>query len=254
MGEGKDRNAEGVSFSDTTVRRRNYEEHAMPTNVQAQVVLPFKTNLPRDVAVNSFGFTYTGSGEPDEDDYQLLTTRLSTFYNTTNTSGYRLADFMSQAISVDTGRCRIRYYDAAAPDPGGPLAEQSWTFYNVGGPISNLPAEVAVCLSFAGDPSASMPAGRRRGRIFLGPLSTAAMDQTPTHPRVGDNLTACGIASMVRLYEDTTGSGSVPWVWSVWSRTAGIMVPITNGWINNEPDTQRRRQPRSTARSTWAAS
>lgn len=225
----------------------------MPTNVQAQVVLPYTSNLPRDVAVNSFGFTFTGEGEPDEDDYGALTTRLEKFYKTFTTGGHRLEEYMSSAISREANKCKIRYYDALSPDPGGPLHEASWTLNDTGGPANNLPSEVAVCLSFAGDPSPSMPAGRRRGRIFLGPLRSTAMDQTANHPRVGDNLTLTGIQTMVRLYEDTTGSPAVPWVWSVWSRTASVMVPITNGWVNNEPDTQRRRQPRPTARSTWAA-
>lgn len=220
----------------------------MPTNIQAQVVLPFTTNLPRDVAVNTFGFTFTGEGEPDEDDYDDLTGALADFYNKMQPNGYRIANFISQGVTGAAYSAKIKLYDAASPDYGGPLFSAEWALYRGGGPRGDMPAEVAVCLSFAGDPSPTMPMSRRRGRIFLGPLTGNAATQQDPFPIVASTLQETGLNALAQLYADTTGAPAVPWVWSVWSRTAGVMVPIVRGWVNNEFDTQRRRQLRPSGR------
>jgi hypothetical protein len=46
-------------------------------------------------------------------------------------------------------------------------------------------------------------------------------------------------------------AASNPATLAVWSPSNGDAVPVTDGWVDNAWDTQRRRGIDRTARSTW---
>jgi hypothetical protein len=119
---------------------------------------------------------------------------------------------------------------------------------------ASLPLEVSACLSFKGTLSIDgtagpSEAGRRRGRVYLGPLQTRvntnASDKTPT---ISTNFRdACTGAAA--FFSNSNLDLNIFWV--VWSPTAGDATRVHEGWMDDDFDTQRRRGEDATARTTF---
>lgn len=137
----------------------------------------------------------------------------------------------------------VRVYDLADPKP---RPERAFEAFVSGSPlaVTNMaPDQVALCLSYYS--TRNLP--RQRGRIYIGPfaLSGTAVNSClipPGGPTVNhfNALVALGEA----LKAITHGT------WSVFSSKDGVHH-ITNGWVDNRWDTQRRRLPKATARTLW---
>ncbi len=119
------------------------------------------------------------------------------------------------------------------------------------GTTSPIPTEVAAVISFQGDPFPGMPQARRRGRIYLGCIPSQAMDLSAAsqYPRFS-NTAVAGLAAAADSLRTTVDALGVRW--TVWSPTDGLASVITNGWVDNSPDTQRRRSVDPTARTLWS--
>lgn len=222
----------------------------MASNWQVQVVLQHTTNIPRDVSVNTFAFHWPNETPPDWEGGHgaILTAPVRRFYNNPE-GGNSISDVLSGRISRVTNACKFNVYEAMTSN-AEPVWSTNWT---LGPPVAGqnaLPYEVAVAASFQGAPTVSMPQRRRRGRVFLGPLNGAALQMTSDSCEVMGQFRTT-IANACETLLDETNNETNPFIWCVWSRVAGLLVPITNGWVNNEPDTQRRRQDRPTSRTTW---
>lgn len=96
------------------------------------------------------------------------------------------------------------------------------------GGIAAGPYEVALCLSFFSE--RNLP--RRRGRIYLGPWAQSEMAANPT-----DVVTNIGREFALGL--QAIGGANVDWC--IHSPTTGAYMKVTEWWIDNEWDTQRRR-------------
>lgn len=213
-------------------------------NVHCQVVMPFRSGLPQDVSVNTFTFG-AGTGTAlalAEAAYP----RLVDFY-TTQPSGASATVASFLGAWVDRPNAYIKFYDLADAKPRRPIKIGG---LDLGSNINthDLPHEVSVCISFQGWPESGMSQARRRGRIFIGPLRFSAKtndDNVP--PRPTSVLLDTFKRAAHDLAEANDGSGN----WVVWSRTGNSFTEVTNGWVDDEFDTQRRRQPASTSRNGW---
>lgn len=139
----------------------------------------------------------------------------------------------------------IKYYDLPGAVPNYPILET--TFNLTTAPTgAGLPSEVASCLSFQGARQAGFPQARRRGRIYLGPLLASV--NSAGRPAAGFRTAIAAAATTLR----TTISGlTTNPSWVVWSPTNGSSVPVTNGWIDDSFDIQRRRGLAYTSRTVW---
>lgn len=221
----------------------------MASNWQVQVVLQHTTNLPRDVSVNTFAFHWPNETAPDWEGGHgaILTAPIRRFYNNPEV-GDSISDYLSGRISRTTNACKFNVYEAMVSNPE-PVWSTQWTLGPSAG-FDALPYEVAVAASFQGAATSSMPQRRRRGRVFLGPLGAGALTMTSSTCEVASGFRTVVADACETLLEETDNETN-DFIWCVWSRVAGLLVPITNGWVNNEPDTQRRRQDRPTSRTTW---
>jgi len=140
----------------------------------------------------------------------------------------------------------IKWYDLSFTTPPNYPIHTS-TFNLISNPgVDGMPSEVALCLSFQGEKVPGFPQRRRRGRIYFGPIvSTASAGGRPTSAIItalagaGDALaTALPANSMV---------GNL----AVWSPSDAAAVVVTDGWVDNAFDTQRRRGVERTSRTTW---
>lgn len=207
-------------------------------NYAVEVRLNYTTGLPQDVAVNTFCFS-DALGAADLD---VVCDLLEDFYNVIPTGGTALlANYISSVVDRGANKSEMFVYTIGSPGP--PVLYRTWTLGSaVGSGI--LPLEVALCLSFAGT-TPGVPSARQRGRIYLGPLqaNTAGTDGKPTSTFINNLAKAAaqlGAAATTNLSP-----------WCVHSRVNGAAYGITHGWVDNEFDTQRRRQVPATSRTTY---
>jgi hypothetical protein len=210
---------------------------------EAQVVMPRVTGLPEDVIVNTFHFfvpvTY------DIDDLVAIHGRLVEFYNNDPAGGDGIHAYLSHVITRSTLACNIKFYDLEEPSPRAPVYEQSWTLAAPAGSSSPLPSEVALCLSYRGALVSGEVAARRRGRVYIGPLITEAKTTGTSDPRPTTNVINRWLDAGEALADPDAVS---PWV--VWSPTANANTLIEVVWVDNAFDTQRRRGPDATDRTS----
>jgi hypothetical protein len=114
--------------------------------------------------------------------------------------------------------------------------------------VSTLPPELAICVSFRAALASGVNAARRRGRVYIGPLSDNA--------REGGGDPQVASAARIALAQDaddllTASNASADWSWGVYSRTDGILRPVVAGWVDDAFDVQRRRGLEPTTRSTY---
>lgn len=206
-----------------------------------QVRLPFRTLRATDVAINAWHFTDNGSvaGSITEGMRADIKNALQEFYNIPPEATDRLSGYLSSAI--DRTACGLRIYRRVSPTEVQFLEEEAlalspWVTDPAHWP---MPTEVAAVLTSVG--LGPGPIRRRRGRTYLGPLQAVAFERTPGPERLPAFNTTfmslvanCAERMAMRRFDDDIA-------WAVYSRTDNTATKVTQGWINNEADTQRRR-------------
>lgn len=202
-------------------------------DIRCTVTFAIDSGIPEDRPVNTWAFTAVDKSTPVSDE---ITDDLIAFYNAVSGA--------FSGIYAQNGHV-IKFYDLADPQPRAPYYER--TFNLTSNPTqSPLPSELAICVSFQGNRVSGQDQKRRRGRVYLGPLATGQNDNGRP---LGTTLTAINAAADDLL---TASNGSANYAWCVYSRTDDAMVVVTNGWVDDAFDVQRRRGLAPTTRRTFA--
>lgn len=212
-----------------------------------QVRFRSASGIPADDIVNTWSFV--GAGASDAANALEATQRLDAFYSDVQAGGNAVITYYPE--DVLSGIVEMKVYDITDPEPRAPIFEGSVDHSTELGTGNAIPEEVAVCLSFAADPVSGQPMRRRRGRVYLGPFTTSSLDVDATTGRPIPNpnmVTTIALAAEGLLAANDAGMS-----WAVWSRAAGALYAVTNGWIDNAFDTQRRRGADATARTIFPA-
>ena len=213
---------------------------------KTQVSIPYFTGIATDVVTNDFHFEKTTPGAPTPTDYTNLENDLVAFYNTcytTGGSGLQMAPWMRPSLT------RFRTYDLLDPTPRIPRRDSTIALTPTVAASSAVPTETAIVISMQADRTSGIPQARRRGRIFLGGLGIAASSGTASvFPEVNVSVRGALGTACIALNSALSGHG---WDWVVLSRTMAASYSITNGWVDNALDTQRRRGQGATARTVW---
>lgn len=211
--------------------------------LRIQHTLQGDSGLSKDRFVNTFHGTTLIN--PVGAEFDAIRDAVVNFYNDPVDPGFE-GGMSSFANGV--GRT-VKMYDLAEPEPRTPI----YTWEDTATPWTNsinadLPSEVAVCLSYAGDPASGIPQARRRGRIYIGPLNVAWVQTPNTSDGVRPHppLVAALLSAAWDLREALLDAGVI---WAVYSPTndtegdggPGSMTPITSIWCDDAFDTQRRR-------------
>lgn len=122
---------------------------------------------------------------------------------------------------------------------GQPLFRKSYAYSFT---ATSGPTEVALCLSYAAVDDWETSTSRRRGRIFLGPLSGSRT----SIPRPTDTDWVPALDLAVALGA-VGGSGAT---WMIYSRTDQTSAAIEVASVDDSWDTQRRRGAGPTQRIT----
>lgn len=195
------------------------------------VILKSVSGVIEDASTNTYHFDADTLG-----DLASVNAALQTCYQSMRT---HLSGLMAQ-----NGH-EIKYYRLSDPEPRAPVRID--TFNLTTAPIGgSLPTEVAMVISFQGGASSGQPQARRRGRIYFGPLNTAASGS--------DGFLAAALrTSAVNAWGTLldASQAATAWKWSVYSTVNGTGVEVLNGWVENAPDTQRRRGRKATLRTVF---
>lgn len=196
---------------------------------RVQVEIPMTSALTADYVTNTLHFAMDDGDETD------IADALDDMYA-------QFAGVMSNLI--EPSEFVYKFFDLAEPPPRVPYAMLTGR-----GPAafgSNAaPTEISLCLSWRADYISGVPPGRMRNRIYVGPLSR---DATGTDGRPSSGAIASVVAGGQALID---ASALATWDWIVYSETAGSDFVWSQGWVDNEFDTQRRRGRAATARTTF---
>lgn len=219
----------------------------MPASCRVQLVLHGGSDLPEDRYINTFHFHSIAAEDPTVFQAQCVLAVDLAFMNAAP-DGTQLHSFLSAFVST---QYELVSYDLAlAPGLRVP------TIFNgtaTTTPTGGLPSEVAVCLSLAGDPPNN---ARRRGRLYLGPLSDktavmlAATSSVPPRPST-QVVGSIGVA-MAAKAKVLMDSIETPWCIRSMTPTENY-VRITRAWVDNSFDTVRKRGEKPSARWTETA-
>jgi hypothetical protein len=194
-----------------------------------QVVLQGPTMLPEDRFINTLHFSKSAPGTWDGFADEIAPDIIAAWV--TLGTGFLFYPNTSVARAF-----QLKMYNPDDPEPRQPKV---YTGTLPGNNATPLPNEVAAVLSFYS--TINLP--RRRGRVFLGPLTTNAL--------AADGLIPAEVRTkMLQLATDLGNAGGVDVDWQTFSRVADLRQRVTNAWVDNAWDTQRRRGLAATTRVT----
>jgi hypothetical protein len=217
--------------------------------MRAIVSIPKDTTIPEDICQNVWHFDGDeATGATDVDYHSGVMTLLTTFYQVVDQY------FSAAAASPAT----VKIYDMRDTKPRVP--EYEGTIALTPDTAGLMPTEVALCLSYRAEQVSGESPARRRGRIYLGPLSAnvgalVSNDFRPTTAARG--IIAGAAATLEDGIALASGVGSVKWaVYSptIHQQTGDIEAAfndVVDGWVDDAFDTQRRRGPKATTRTTF---
>lgn len=187
---------------------------------RVQVILPATSGNPDDVSTNTLHFDIN-----DESFIGEVWVALNDFYT-----------FIAPLYSslVDTDESFSNWYRLSDPEPRAPIAVRTMNLGNSG--ADTLPTECAMVLSYQADKISGLPQARRRNRIYIGPLAKAAVEDDGYISATWYD----GLRGAAKQLLDAS-EASPNWTWAVYSKTDNLGHPVTNGWVDDAFDTQRRR-------------
>lgn len=210
-----------------------------------------KSGIEKDAIMNTFH--YEGPSAPNSTQYSAWITN---YYNWLRDpapfTGFAPMQYMSEALAVGANAFQVEFFrlPASPGSTGSPLQTffQSWSEV---WPVANpLPNEVAMCLTLQSFVTGSIPeegpgdirpAGRRRNRVYIGPLNIQATtpQATTKEPEINDSCSG----SFVYGYGDkmVTAQQAAGWTPVCFSRANWDAHRPVVVWADNAFDTQRRR-------------
>lgn len=207
------------------------------TNVRAQVILHTTDSVAANYMTNSWAIITTDAPSPAE--LTEFTVAFKDFYDD-------LAGLLGLPLAQSGHEIKFYDLDQLTP-PNYPLGVTTWALASAPSGAS-LPSEVALCLSFQAEKVPGFPQNRRRGRVYIGPVTQSV--NTGGRPTSGAMSQLAGAANV--LTANLKAASNVSQL-AVWSHVNTDAVPVTDGWVDNSWDTQRRRGVPSTSRTLWVA-
>jgi hypothetical protein len=194
----------------------------VPTHIRALCSWQCDTALPRDAMTINPHFRHQGVLPGDDPTYATLANDLATGLN-----GWGTGSANRQLT--------VKLYDLADTEPRRPKATK---VLNTGlASASSYPREVCLCLSFFG--GNNLP--QNRGRLYIPMWATGG--SAGLRPDAAQRTKAGDLVPVL------AGLGGVDIDWIVWSPTRNAATKVTNWFVDDEWDTQRRRGLRPTTRT-----
>lgn len=176
------------------------------------------------------------------------------FYDGSAAPTSNLRNFINENW-MGTLRHAFKVYDMSDPPERVPVYSSNLAgSYGANISSTGLPAEVACCLSYNAFPASGTNQGRRRGRMFIGPLNTTTLfadSNASVRPAVAFTNT---LRNNAKKLQDTASTAG--WVWCVYSPTTDVVGSLAESYTaidevstDDAFDIQRRRGVSPTARA-----
>jgi hypothetical protein len=191
--------------------------------IEAQVAVALDSTLPRDRIISVLHFNAHDIDPVAGIDYNQLATDLDAIWRS---NWGRPAGTQEQQVTL---------YDLDDPKPRAPRAQVVTS--KGAAPNSNLPREVALCLSFYSE--RNLP--RNRGRIYLSPAARGLSS-------LGARPSATNMSDALAMADAFSGLGGVNIDWCVRSVMDNQFKKVTHAFVDDEWDTVRKRGLRKTTR------
>ena len=222
-------------------------------DILVRAVMQGSTGLPADTYVNDFAFHHDSGVAPTDLELLDLFGAVDAFYNFVTTTTNSVAKYIGEAVSRAVTH-EMEFFNIFTM--GSPRLIEPWLGPGAPGTTGvNEPTEVSGVLSFHADLTgvqeevvSTRPRARRRGRVYVGPLTRDAILFTAAQPVLQSGFTQTLREAALEMADVASTAG---FTWSVWSRADDILRPVVAGWTDNAPDTQRRRGSASTSRVTF---
>lgn len=186
----------------------------------------------RERIMNVWHFATVGAGTPSAL-AGTVTSTLDDFYQDIDTY---LSSELTGAVPL------IRFFNLIEPKPRQPYVENTLT--TLACAVTRANREDAVCLSYKALYQSGVTPKRRRGRIYLGPLSNGALGATSG--KLDPTVKTAFVSAAQTLFD--IHDAATAWSWVVYSPTTDTAgtgetgaYEVVSGWIDDEIDTQRRR-------------
>nr|CRY97699.1 hypothetical protein [uncultured prokaryote] len=205
------------------------------TLLTAQIVLKTKDALPENFVTNTIHI--------DSHDLEI----------TPGSATSAIADFYSAVrgglgSSIATVGHEVKWYVTDQPRPNYPFETIAFVLSGPSG-TTQQPAEVALCVSYQAQKENGVTQSSRRGRIYLGPLSTPVNEEGRPQTSFRQGV-AEAFQQLIFDIKAISGPAGVD-DFVIYSPTNGTFASFDNGWIDNAFDTQRRRGLAPSSRITW---
>lgn len=203
------------------------------THVLFTSTLWMDSGLPEDYAVNTWHLT-----TPDGSELAgavAFQSALTTFFTS-------IDNYLSAELE---GTVAFKAYDMSDPTPRVPILIDGAALTPS---TSRLPSEVALCMSFQSSRVSGTSQARRRGRVYIGPLGSPAIDTATGRPAGAFRTDLANAGSAMIAASDA----STAYQWVVYSTVDDATHNVVTGWVDNAFDTQRRRGVAPTIRTTFS--
>lgn len=184
------------------------------------------------ISANSWVFGMFPAGPTTETAMTAAATAVKAFYND-----------IAADLSKHVGFISFKAYDLGEAPPRTPLEIGGLTAISS---AASLPSEVASCLSYW---NGTVPRPSKRGRLFIGPLKTSVVDNTPNVPRVSSAHRTTVTSACVTHFSGMSGLK-----WGLLSQRLGVIWTIESVYVDDAFDIQRRRGEDPTTKTIAAIS
>lgn len=202
------------------------------------VTLAPVSGVAEDRIVNTWHLKAVTIGQPSAAQWDSVHAAFQTFYQVFDQ--YMAADFV--ALTGHT----MKAYALIDSEPRQPVDEGTMTLSGLN--AAAIPPECALTLSMRALYVSGQNPQRFRGRVYLGPWATTAVDGDG-RPLAALITAVTGAASTLKSSLAAIGDGVQL---AIYSRTDETLRAVSEGWCDNEFDTQRSRGRQATARNVWS--
>lgn len=210
---------------------------------RVQHLWPRDNGLLEDTITNTWYFLSDTASEVDATEGNVLADAVHAFHHS-------IRSWMSSVL-VATPSAQV--YDMSDDEPRAPVYEETYAGSSTAS--DGLPSELAVVVSFQAAVVSGANMRRRRGRVYLGPLSPACF---ATSESAGDYRVSSSFVNAIDTAYTTllTTVTAADWAHVVYSPTThagstlfASVFPVVTAWVDNSADIQRRRGSIATVRS-----
>jgi hypothetical protein len=215
------------------------------THFLVQCSLQDLSGLPRDRYINTFHLDVTGFTEAD---MVALNAAFQAFYDEPALQAHSISYYLARHACTTPGTFKV--YDQANPIPRKPVYTGDLVLTpSTDGNIA-LPAEVACCISYKSVSIGGVVPSRLRGRIYMGPLNTHAVENEPATSKARPllDMRTYFVAHYIALM---SAVADIPgFTLKQYSSKSNTLHDISEVWCDDAWDTQRRRGAEPSSRQT----